>query len=790
MENLITEVDILNEAKETFLVYTEEVLTDRAVPSVEDGLLSVHRKLLWTMGEVLKMDSQSKYKKSASVVGTTLATSYFHGDAACYGALCKIAQPYLMRYPLVESDGNIGSQEGNGFEAAPRYTNSKPSRYADLMLEDFSKNVVPLKETYNGEYMEPVVLPGLLPNALVNGRETIAIGLAHNSLPHNLSEVCDALIAALGRQEKLNIDELMTYIKGPDFPLGGVVINQEDIREAFRTGKSKVSLKVRGDYKIENNKLIFTSIPYRTYRNKIKEQINKNIDELSQVIDDFDDESNVGENRLVFSVAKGIDPEAAARKLFALTDLQTTLSYNMNFIVNGTPKMCSMTDLLYAYINHQMQVMCAAAAYDEDKAQARKHIIEGLLIAIEDIDKAIQMIRNSQNRTEAEAKLMTEFGITGTQAKAILDMKLAKLTKLDKDELLNELKSKIAIIAECEKIKVDESYRKVKLIDKVLWLKTKYGDARRTILTQIQETKEEKIKDSIIPEDCVVFMAQSGDIKRVPAAAFKVQKRNGKGIKTEDEAIMSIIPTNTADYLLLFTNKGKMYRIMVNDLPVGTQSSRGVRINTLISLETGEQVAALTSLSQQSKAKYVVFVTKQGMIKKTEIEEYTNIKRNNGTQALKLKEGDSIASVSFCTNEQIIIVTKQGMCIRFETESITPIGRIALGVKAIKLVEGDEVLTGLLIEDKNKTLAVISVTGLAKKTTLEGFPIQMRGGKGLKCAADQLSGAMLVNDTDNILIVGLPNSICVSARDIPLSGRTTAGNALIKNSKIKKAVKI
>lgn len=711
-------------------------------------------------------------------------------DQACYGALCKIAQPYLMRYPLVESDGNIGSQEGNGFEAAARYTNTKPSKYADLMLEDFNKNVVPLKETYNGEYMEPVVLPSLLPNAIINGRETIAIGLAHNSLPHNLNEVCDALTAALKKEDRLSLDEVMEHIKGPDFPLGGVVINKDDIKEAFRTGKSKVSLKVRGNYIVEKDKLIFTSIPYRTYRNKIKEQITKNAEELSKVIDDFDDESNVGINRLVFKVAAGVSPEAAALKLFALTDLQTTLSYNMNFIVNGTPKMCSMIDLLYAYINHQMNVMCAAAAYDEDKAQARKHIIEGLLIAIEDIDKAIRLIRESKDRAAAEKKLRANFEITETQAKAILDMKLAKLTKLDKDDLLEELKSKIAIITECEKIKTDESYRRIKLSDKIAVLKKKYGDTRRTELTQVEVAKDEKEVEMVAPEECVVFMSQSGDVKRIPATAFKLQKRNGKGVKSEEDAVLDIISTNTIDTLMVFTDKGKMYRILVDNLPVGTNTSKGVRIGTLVNMEADEKVIAITSLYRKTAAKYVVFITRQGLFKKTALEEYLTVKRNTGIQAIKLKDNDSIANVTFCNEEEFIIVTKQGMSIRFETSTVAPIGRVSSGVKSIKLSDGDEILVGLPIHKTTDTLAVFTKAGYGKKTVLDEFPVQGRGGKGLKCSGSELIGATLVSDEDSILLVGMPNSICFSAKDIPSLGRVSMGNAMIKNSVIKKVVKL
>lgn len=789
MENYITEVDIIDEAKESFLTYAEEVLTDRAIPSAEDGLLSAQRKILWTMEDHLGMTNKSKTKKCNAIVGSTLATSYFHGDAACYGVLCKMSQNFLMRYPLIHGQGSLGTQESNDMVASSRYTEAKPSIYADIMMGDFDKGVVPLKETYNGEYMEPVMLPALFPNALCNGRQAIGISMAHNSMPHNLNEVCDALIALLQKGD-LTVDEFMEYVPGPDFPLGGTVINKKDVRTAFATGKSNVSLKVRGDYEVKGQDIIFTTIPYRTYRNKIKEQIEKNVDVLGEFIDDFDDESSVGVNKLIFHVKKGVNPESAVLKLFALTDLQTTLSYNMNYIVNGTPKLCSMVDLAKAYIEHQNNVLIKAAAYDEDKAAARKHVIEGLLVAIQDIDTAIALIRASNDKKEAEDKLIAHFNITETQAKAILDMKLAKLTKLDKDELLDELKSKIAIVEECEKIKTNSSYRSIKLIEKIAAMKKKYGDARRTILAQIEVPKEEKEIAEVIPEPCVVVMSQTGDIKRVPTSSFKMQNRAGKGVKTVDDALLDMISTNTVDTLMLFTDKGKMYRLLVDNIPVGTNASRGTNISSIVKLEGNERVVTLTSLYRKSNAQYVIFITKNGLFKKTKLEEYMNTKRTTGIAAINLKEGDSIANVTFANEEDFIVVTKQGMSIHFETKNIAAIGRIAAGVKSIKLNENDEVLIGLPINHNTDTLATFSANGMARKTSLEEFPVQGRGGKGLKIGSGELVGAALTSDSDSILIVGKPNSICISAKDIPLLGRTATGNIMIKNSTVKDAIKI
>lgn len=790
MSDLITNVDIVDESKECFLQYAEEVLTDRAVPSAEDGLLSVHRKLIWTMAEVLKMDSKSKFKKSASVVGTTLATSYFHGDTACYGALCKIAQPYLMRYPLIDGDGNLGTQEGNGMEAASRYTNCKPSKYADLMMKDFNKNVVPLKETYNNEYMEPIVLPSLLPNAIVNGRETIAIGLAHNSLPNNLTEVCNAIIARIKKNSSLTVDEVMEYIKGPDFPLENIVINSKDIRTAFATGRSATSLKVRGKYRIVKDTIIFDTIPYRTYRNKIKEQITKNIDILSEYLEDFSDESNVGVNKLVFKVKKGITPEVVVKKLFSLTDLETSLSYNMNYIVNGTPKMCSMSDLIDAYFNHQINVLLAATRYDKDKAEKRAHILEGLIIVINDIDTAIKLIKESADTTEAKKKLIEHFHLDEVQAKAVLDMKLGKLTKLDKNDLIKELEEKRAIIAECNRIINEENYRNEKLIEKVTWLRDKYGDARRTELLNIEVPKEEKEIEEVVPEDVVIIMSKSGLIKKVPVSSFKVQNRNTKGVKSGDDIILDAIKTNTVDTVMFFTSKGKMFRCLADDIPTGTNVSRGTLVSDLVKLDKDEKIMAVTTLHRSSTPKYIIFITKNGMIKKSYLEEYMKTNRNSGIAALKLKEGDEVVNIIFQDEEELVLITKNGMSIRFGTKDINPIGRISQGVIGIKLSEGDEVIAGMPVHKLTDYVAIFSSDGLGKKVNLNEFVIQGRGGKGNIVSKEKVAGAAMISDEDNILISGNASSVCISAKDVPLLGRIAAGNIMIKGNRIISITKI
>lgn len=536
--SLITEVDILDEAKDNFLTYAEEVLTDRAIPAAEDGLLSAQRKILWTMEDYLKMDNKSKTKKCNAIIGSTLATSYFHGDIACYGVLRKMAQEFLMRYPLVTGQGQLGTQENNDMFSSSRYTEAKPSKFTDLMMNDFSKNVVPTKETYNGEFQEPIVLPSLFPNAICNGRQAIGISMAHNSAPHNLTEVCNAAIALIEKGE-LTIDEVLSYIPGPDFPLGGTVLNIKDVRTAFASGKSNVSLKIQGDYEIDGQDIIFTSIPYRTYRNKIKEQIEKNIDVLSELIDDFDDESNIGQNKLVFHVKDGVSVSKALNKLFLLTDLQSTLSYNMNYIVNGTPKLCSMVDLLHAYVNHQEDVLVNATTFDKEKAEARAHILEGLIAAVDKIDEVIALIKQSAGRADARIKLMDFLSVDEVQANAILDMKLGKLTRIDKEELVNELKEKKEFIAKCIEILTDKEVRNKVLISKITQLRDTYGDARRTKLLNTDIPKQEKEVVVVEPKDCVVVVTKKNTIKRIDAKNFKAQKRNTTGVKTGDIVLFS-----------------------------------------------------------------------------------------------------------------------------------------------------------------------------------------------------------------------------------------------------------
>ena len=794
-ENFITEIDILEESKQCFLTYSEEVLTDRAIPAVEDGLLSAQRKILWTMEDYLKMDSKSKTKKCNAIIGSTLATSYFHGDASCYGVLCKMSQEFLMRYPLIAGQGSLGTQESNDMVASSRYTEAKPSKYTDLMMNEYKKKVIPEKETYNGEFMEPVVLPGLFPNALCNGRQAIGISMAHNSLPHNLTEVCNAIIHFIEADGEIKLEEIMKDIPGPDFPLGGQVINIADVKSAYATGKSSVSLKVRGDYEIEGKKIIFTSIPYRTYRNKIKEQINNSIEELEKSIVDFDDESGVGVNRLVFTVKDESMIQTALSKLFALTDLQTTLSFNMNFIVNGTPKLCSLYELIKYYVQHQESVLLNATKYDKEKAEKRLHILKGLIVAIDKIDEVIALIKKSESKNEANSNLRALLNVDEIQANAILDMKLAKLTRIDKNELITDKEHQEEIIIHCDRVINEKSYRNSILISQISSLRDSYGDARRTKLDNLSVEKTEKEIEFVEPEKCVVVLTESGLVKRIPSSTFRNQHRNTKGVKTQDDITSMVIRTNTIDSLMIFTDKGKMYRLLVNDIPVGTNTSKGQSIKSLVTMDLNENPSVIYSIYRDTDAKYVLFTTKNGIVKKTALDEYIKTQKKTGIIAINIKEDDELVSVNLIKDEPVLMITTLGYSIHFKSTDVGATSRATTGIKGINLNKEDKVVTTLPIRDINDKLAIFTENGMGKKVVLSEFPIQSRGGKGLMCykpsnSTGNISAATLINNEDSVLVCGDKTSLCISAEEIPALGRVSIGNQIIKNSKIVSVSKV
>ena len=702
-------------------------------------------------------------------------------DSSIYGALVRLAQPWELRYPLIDFHGNMGNIGGDG-PASARYTEARLAKISeDGLLQGIKKRNVDFQPTYDEADEEPITLPAIFPNLLCNPNTGIGVAMACNWASHNLGEVAEAIYTYLDGGEPM--------LPGPDFPTGGLVINKNDIPAIMRTGHG--SVKVRGQYKIEKNNIVFYEVPYGVATEALLEEIGKLCDSKElEGIDNLRDESNKKGMRIVIECEKTANISSVISQLFAKTSLQTSFSYNQVALVDKTPTELNLLQCIEIYVKHNIECIKRETEFDLKKAADRLHILEGLLRALEDIDNIIALIKKSASSSVAKDALITTYGFSDVQAKAIVEMKLGKLAGLEKIELQQEADELVKEVNTLTLLLSSEEEQKAELRFRLENLVKKYGDARRTELTHIEVPKAEKEIETVIPENCVVVMTQTGEIKRVPTGSYKVQARNGKGVKTADDALLDMISTNTIDTLMLFTDKGRMYRLLVDNVPAGTNASKGVLINSLVKIEPDERVVALTSLYRQSNAQYVVFITKNGLFKKTKLEEYMNTKRTTGIAAINLKEGDSIANVTFANEEEFILVTKKGMSIRFETKNIAPIGRVTAGVKSIKLDEEDEVLVGLPINHKTDALATFSEDGSARKTTLSDFPVQGRGGKGLKVGSGTIAGAALVSDEDKILIVGRPNSICISATDIPLLSRTALGNMMIKNSKIKDIIKV
>jgi len=775
--------DILNELSTNFIEYAVAVNTDRAIPDATSGLKPVHRRILW--GAYEKGYTFNKpHVKSAKIVGDVMGTYHPHGDSSIYGALVRLSQPWVMRYPLIDWHGSNGNIDGDG-PAHMRYTEARLSKLAeDGMLFGIKKRNVDFIPNYSEDAEEPVTLPAIFPNLLCNPNTGIGVAMACNFAPHNLKEVAQAIHDYVEGKEPM--------LPGPDFPTGGIIINMNDIPAIMNTGHG--SVKVRAKYKAEKQNLVFYEIPYGTSTEALIAEIGKVAEEELSEITNIRNESNKKGLRIVVECKKDVNPDVIANKLFAKTNLQTSFSYNQVALINKTPTEVNLKDCIKIYLNHNIECLIKECDFDLKKAEARLEIVEGLLKALQDIDTIIAFIKKSASSAAAKDGLVSEFGFTEPQAKSIVAMRLGSLAKLEGVELNDEKAKLNKTINDLNKILGSETEQLNVILGRLDDLVKKYGDARRTELAQIEVPKEEKEIAEVIPEDVVVMLSQTGDIKRIPKASFRTQRKGGKGIKTADDAVMATIRTNTIDALLLFTNKGKMYRIIVDNIPIGTNVSKGSNVSTLINLENDEKVIAITNLARGNENKYVVFITKNGLFKKTSIEEYTKTKRSTGIAAINLKDGDSIANIELMNDEDMIIITKKGYSIHFETKEIAAIGRVTAGVKAIKLADDDEVLVGLPIRDKKETIAVFSSFGNAKKTSIDEFPLQARAGKGVVAykvspATGDVVGATMINDEDNILLVG-KTSICVAATDIPQLGRAATGNIMIKNGQINSVTKL
>lgn len=792
MDNIL-QVSIKDEMEQSLLDYGMSIISDRALPSAEDGLKPVNRRILYDMFDKGYMNNK-KFVKCAQPVGDTMGRFHPHGDSSIYGALAWMSQDWNMRYPLISWHGNNGSRDGDE-PAAYRYTECKLSKLGEEMLADIKKNTVDWQNAYTDEEEEPIYLPGRIPNLIVNGTSGIAWAMACSFAPHNLNEVMDAAIHVVNNPD-CAVKDLLSFITGPDFPTGGLLINKDELATAYLTGRGRARL--RGEYTIESSKsgdsIVFTSIPYKVSKENLIVEIDKLCEEGEiNGVTAIRDETNSKGVRFVVELAKGVSAAPVIAKLFKSTRLEDTYSFNQVALVDKKPRLLNIKQLIENYIEHQRDVLLRKTKYDIDKVQARIHILDGLLIALEDIDNVIALIKASASAAAAKVGLMEKYNLSEVQAKAILDMKLSKLAKLESVEIQNEKADLLKKFEELSQILKDPAPEMIKGFNQI---KASYGDARRTTITQVEAaTKEEKEIELVEPEKCVVVMSEDGLIKRIPSTSFRTQRRNGKGVKTLGDITSAIIKTNTIDSLMVFTNKGKMYRILVNDLPVGTNVTKGQSIKSLIAMDNDEEPTLIYSIHRDTNAKYVLFVTKNGLVKKTSLEEYVKTKKKTGIAAINIKEGDELASVSLVSDEDIVLMTYGGMAIKFNTTEIAATSRSTSGIKGITLKKDDYVVAGLPVRDKNDNLAIFSENGLGKKIKLTELVTQKRAGKGLIVykpteATGGISCGSLVSDTDSVLIIGNTSSICIQGTEIPLLSRGSIGNQIIKSSGITSVSKV
>lgn len=791
MDNIIT-TPIIGEVEQSFLDYSLSVITDRAIPSAEDGLKPVARRILWDM-YTQGYTNNKKVVKCAQPVGDTMGRFHPHGDSSIYNALVWLSQPWNMRYPLIAFHGNNGSRDGDE-PAAYRYTECKLAKLAEETLADIKKDTVDWMDAYTDEEQEPVYLPGKVPNLLINGTSGIAVAMACSFAPHNMTEIMNAIIHVVEHPD-CDIRELLNFVTGPDFPTGGLIINKDELPAAYLTGKGRA--RIRAEYEIESSggkdSIVFTSIPYKVS----KEQLTIDIDELCEEkklegVTAIRDESNKDGVRFVIELGKGVSSAPILAKLFKLTRLEDTYSINQVALVDKKPRLLNLKQLIEIYIDHQKDVLIRKSKFEAAKIANRVHILEGLLIALEDIDNVITLIKKSESSAAAKIALMEKYNLSEVQAKAILDMKLSKLAHIEQIEIQNE---KAELLLELDKLNAIIANPIPELISIFTDLKNTYGDARKSTITQVTLEKEEKEIQYVEPEKCVVAITEAGSIKRIPAISFRTQKKNGKGVKTQDDITSMVLRTNTVDSLMIFTDQGRMYRLLVNDIPVGTNVSKGQSIKSLVAMETNENPTIIYSIYRDTDAKYVLFVTKNGLVKKTTLDEYVKTKKKTGIAAITLKEGDSLAAVSLIKDESIVLVTAEGMVINFDSSDITATSRATSGVKGIALKDGDSIVAALPVRHATDDLAVFSETGLGKKMKLAEFVLQKRGGKGLvgykvTSSTGPLMGAALVANDDTILFVGGKNSICTNATEIPLLSRASIGNQMIKTDRLMSVSKI
>ena len=765
--------DLIKELGQNFIEYAVAVNTDRAIPDSKSGLKPVAKRILY--GTFNEGYSYSKpHVKCANIVGKVMADWHPHGDTSIYGALVRLAQPWVMRYPLIDFHGSMGNRDGDG-PAAYRYTEARLAKISeDGILAGIKKDNVDFIPNYSETKDEPVTLPAIFPNLLCNPNTGIGVAIASNWLCHNLCEVAQAIYDYMDDKEPM--------LPGPDFPTGGLIINKKDIPMIMKTGKG--SVKVRGKYKVEKDSIVFYELPYGVATEALMTQIGEACEagKIKSVKDIRNESNRKNGFRLVIECEKGAPILSIVNELFKETDLQTSISYNQVALIDKTPTELNLKDSIKIYVDHNIDCIKRETEFDLKKAGAKLEITEGLLKALEDIDNIIALIKASASAAAAKTALMEKYNFTEPQAKAIVDMKLGRLAGLERVQIETEKQDLLKLVDDLNNILANpQSELRVRLGELV----RKYGDERRTELVDLEIPKEEKETVYVEPEKCVVVTTESGLIKRIPTSSFKVQKRAGKGIKTQDDITKSIIRTNTVDSLMIFTNFGKMYRLLVNDIPVGTNTSKGVSIKSLIELEADEEANVIYSIYKDTDAKYVLFITKNGMVKKTSLEEYTSTKKKTGILAINLKENDSLAAVLLIKDEDIILASEKSHCIRFSSKDVGATGRATAGVKGMNLDDEDKIISATAVRNPNDEVAIFLQSGLGKKMTLSDLPVQKRGGKGLKCAKDELIASIaMVDNDDTLLLVGKNSTICIAAKDIPTFGRASSGNQMIKTDKL------
>ena len=798
----IQEVDLKKTMEKSYIDYAMSVIASRALPDVRDGLKPVQRRVLYSMIE-LNNGPDKPHRKSARIVGDTMGKYHPHGDSSIYGALVNMAQEWSTRYPLVDGHGNFGSVDGDG-AAAMRYTEARLSKISMELLADINKDTVDFAPNFDETEKEPTVLPSRYPNLLVNGTSGIAVGMATNIPPHNLREVISAVVKIIDNKvegKETEIEELLDIIKGPDFPTGGMILGTRGSEEAYRTGRGKVKVRAITDIETMPNgksRIVVTELPYMVNKARLIEKIAELVrDKKIDGITDLRDESNREGMRVVIELRRDANANVILNQLYKHTQLQDTFGIIMLALVNNEPKVMNLLDMLGYYLKHQEEVVTRRTKYDLNKAEERDHILQGLLIALDNIDEVIQIIRSSQNTQTAKERLMERFGLTEVQSQAIVDMRLRALTGLEREKLENEHKELLAKIAELKAILADEKLLLGVIKEEILIISEKYGDDRRTSIGFDQF--DISMEDLIPRDNTVIAMTSLGYIKRMTVDNFKAQNRGGKGIKgmqtIEDDYIEDLLMTTTHHYLMFFTNFGRVYRLKAYEIPEASRTARGTAIVNLLQLNPGEKISAMIPLKDYDENKNLFMITKNGVAKKTSVMEYSNV-RKNGLTAINLREDDELIEVKTTRgNTEIFLVTKHGMCIRFKETDVRHTGRNSMGVIGMNLADGDEIV-GMQLDHQGDSLLIVSENGMGKRTFLDEFTVQKRGGKGVKCykiteKTGDVVGVKAVTDDNEIMMI-TTEGVIIQLRmdDISTLGRITSGVKLINLDKGVKVAKI